>query len=312
MKETSITQTTIRKSVSPLIIIGCILIFLAVFIIIIFICTHYNQNEISTYILTMVSIFFSVGATLIALVTSNDWFKKYNHFINEWGIVKAIGNREGGNLENDEDHLARISKAQSSIIIIGTSLGYWFDRDEFCNNFLTLIYKKSKAHTKVKLYFLDPHSYGFSLRVKDEQLCELDTNIVNVDVTDRLKKNAYERLIGSMKKLVTFFNNYKDSEVEVYTYDNTPLSLQKFDDDVYITYYLPYMKDRFCPELQIKDYGHFFKGSIEEKPSDDFGSFKAALYKIEKETKKHLDISAFERIIKDAQEKNEEFMRSLQ
>jgi hypothetical protein len=262
----------------------------------------YIVVQYETFIMTMFSCMISIGITLFTLSFSNDWYNKYTHF-QEWGIIEATGNREGGRTENNQKYRDIIKEAKDSVTIIGVSLGHWFT-EEFFEYIKPVLSDQNK---NVNFYFLNPSSKAFYLRAIDERTSwEKDKGISH--------KNVYERIINSLEVLKKYLETNKNFQehISIFVYDATPLGVIEIDNNVYLTHYLPYLEDLECPELHLDKKKAYFTPSISNSiDSIKKKNQKVEIDKIETENQTKMDIDSLIQLAKGEKKQFEGYNEEL-
>jgi hypothetical protein len=194
-------------------------------------------------VLLVLSSVLALGLALLSIHYSGVTLAEFHNF-RRLGIVSADADFGLRDYQRDHFFASLVRGARREIILCGSTLSGWFQRsDDHINDFIDRL----NNDVKITLLFLDPKSTNFRDRLSsegEEPAKRLDHRLAS----------SLSRLNTNWEKLESFV---RDSRLKIYIYQNEPLSIVIFDDEVYWFTYLPTVRNQESPNLVLRRGGVF-------------------------------------------------------
>lgn len=220
----------------------------------------------------------AVGVTLLSSSIIFDWYETHNK-IKKLGVADIRPTiPPEGRRKRDEEFLEALKESKKEVILVGSSLG-----GAFVNNFdeiLQILFERPAIlrNVKVEVFLLHPESIYLEKRNKEE----LDGGEIEGQVVRRRLKNSLENLKHVLKKVRE--NGFPKENFQLYLYDATPISFYKIDEKIYVTTYLPFIPNKYCPQIVLEE-----GGELTER-------YKVAFKELRKNCKK-CDLDELEKLV---------------
>lgn len=219
---------------------------------------YLSSNNKPGVFINLGGVAMAAGVTFLGSSIIFEWYEVHNK-IEKLGIVdiQPIDPKEDlrreGYRKRDDELLNDLSNAKDEVIIAGTSCSGAFDSN--FEDIWDIFFENPSivSNVKIEVFVIHPNSDFINKRSNEEEVGGEDN-----------RKTIKKRILRSLDNLIDvldrvekkgFSNNFK-----LYIYDATPMRVYKIDENLFVSSYLPFIPNKYCPQLKIRD-----KGELAEK-----------------------------------------------